>query len=146
MKPGACVVAHKEHVVDLIRSDKPMRKLDQMGDPRLILNGAILRATGLDELPQLINVIMGDMSFVGPRPCTPYEFEHYLPYHRRRCETLPGLTGLWQISGKNNTTFSEMIRQDIYYVDYCSLWMDFKIIGKTFGVLVDQVRQVEKSS
>src|SRR6185436_16766668 len=99
MKVDADCDAHRRHLADLMRSDAPMVKMDAKGDPRLIPLGKILRASGLDELPQLLNVLGGEMSLVGPRPCLPYEFEGYLPEQKRRFNTLPGLTGLWQVSG-----------------------------------------------
>src|SRR5205085_7876429 len=88
--------------------------------------------------PQLINVVRGEMSLVGPRPCVSYEYEKYLPRHRGRCGTLPGLTGLWQVSGKNNTTFEEMIDLDLLYVQNKTLWMDINIIARTIPALVIQ--------
>jgi len=104
-----------------------------------------LRATGLDELPQLINVLHGEMSIVGPRPCLPYECEDYLPWQWERFDTLPGLTGLWQVNGKNNTTFNEMIQYDITYARNKSLWLDVGIIAKTIPALVAQVRATRAS-
>jgi lipopolysaccharide/colanic/teichoic acid biosynthesis glycosyltransferase len=141
MKVNADSDAHRRHLADLMRSDAPMVKMDAKGDPRLIPLGKILRATGLDELPQLLNVLGGEMSLVGPRPCLPYEFESYLPEQKRRFNTLPGLTGLWQVSGKNKTTFSEMIALDINYAEKKSLWLDLKIIGRTFPAILTQVRE-----
>ena len=90
---------------------------------------------GLDELPQLLNIIRGEMSLVGPRPCLPYEYERYLPRHRQRCHTLPGLTGLWQTSGKNRTTFEEMIDLDIHYARHKSPFLDLKILIWTFPAI-----------
>ena len=94
-------------------SNTPMTKMDSKGDPRIIPFGWLLRSSGLDELPQLINVLRGEMSLVGPRPCLPYEYDRYLPWQRERFAAVPGLTGLWQVSGKNRTTFVEMIQLDI---------------------------------
>ena len=116
-----------------------MTKMDTTGDVRLIPFGAWLRATGLDELPQLINVIRGEMSVVGPRPCIPYEYEGYAPWQMERFNTLPGLTGLWQVSGKNRTTFAEMVRLDIQYVRRKSPGLDLLIILKTPIALLLQV-------
>ena len=115
-------------------------------DPRVIPFGSLLRATGLDELPQLINVLRGDMSIVGPRPCTPYEFTHYLPWQGERLSALPGLTGLWQVNGKNKTSFDEMVNWDIHYVRNMSLWMDLTIMCKTFPALQAQVVELILSS
>ena len=134
---------HREHAGRLIKSEAPMTKLDARSDPRLIPLGAALRATGLDELPQLINVVRGEMSIVGPRPCIPYEYELYEPWHRRRFDAVPGLTGLWQVSGKNRTTFDQMIRLDIEYSERSSLWLDLKIILKTLPALCIQCADVQ---
>lgn len=140
MHVDAPTVAHQEHLKDLINSSKPMTKMDAT-DPRVIRGGGILRATGLDELPQLINVLRGEMSIVGPRPCTPYEYEHYSPWHSRRLEALPGLTGLWQVSGKNKLSFEQMIQLDIHYAEQSSIWLDLRIMLKTFPVLAAQLRE-----
>jgi hypothetical protein len=119
------------------------------GDPRIIPFGVFLRASGLDELPQLINVLRGEMSLVGPRPCLPYEYDKYLPWQKERFGTVPGLTGLWQVSGKNKTTFVEMIQLDIKYAKNKTLWWDLKIILMTIPALVIQMletRQARKAS
>jgi exopolysaccharide production protein ExoY len=129
---------HAAHLAELINSNQPMTKLDTH-DSRVIPFGRLLRAFGLDELPQLINVLKGEMSLVGPRPCLPYEFERYQPRHRGRCATLPGLTGLWQVSGKNRTTFEEMIDLDLEYCRDKSVWLDLKIIALTIPAIVGQV-------
>ena len=141
MKVNAETETHKQHLADLMRSDAPMVKMDSRGDSRLIPFGSFLRATGLDELPQLLNVLWGQMSLVGPRPCLPYEYENYLPAQKRRFASLPGLTGLWQVSGKNRTTFTEMIALDIQYTETKSLWLDLKIMLKTFPALMTQVAE-----
>jgi lipopolysaccharide/colanic/teichoic acid biosynthesis glycosyltransferase len=140
MKPGSDVTVHQRHLENLMKSDQPMVKMDAK-DPRLIPLGGLLRSTGLDELPQLLNVLGGQMSLVGPRPCVPYEYENYEPEQKRRFESLPGLTGLWQVSGKNNTTFSRMIALDIEYARTKSLLGDLKIMLKTVPALVRQVRE-----
>ena len=135
---------HHEHLVGLMTSDRPMLKLDGAGDSRLIRCGLLLRSLGLDELPQLINVLHGEMSLVGPRPCIPYECQNYQPRHWRRFETLPGLTGLWQVSGKNRTTFEEMIDLDIRYVETCSPLLDLKILARTIPAIIGQVYDMRR--
>jgi len=141
---GADVSIHRGHWNELIVSNLPMEKMDSRGDPRLIPFGRILRETALDELPQIINVLRGEMSLVGPRPCIPYEYDRYLPWQKERFNTLPGLTGLWQVSGKNKTTFVEMMHLDIDYVRKKSLWLDLKIILMTIPALIVQVRSMRQ--
>lgn len=136
---GADTTFHQNHFKQLMDSNAPMVKLDARRDGRLIPGGWMLRASGMDELPQLINVLCGDMSLVGPRPCIPSEFEQYLPAQRERVNAVPGLTGLWQVSGKNRTTFEEMIRLDIHYARNVSLLLDLKIILLTPWALVVQI-------
>jgi len=105
-------------------------------DPRITRVGAWMRKYSLDELPQILNVIKGEMSLVGPRPPIPYEVEEYMDWHRARFHIIPGITGLWQVSGRNRLTFDEMIRLDIYYIENWSLWLDFKILLKTPAVVL----------
>jgi lipopolysaccharide/colanic/teichoic acid biosynthesis glycosyltransferase len=135
MRHNADTGFHQKHTQNLIQTQAPMVKLDATHDPRLIPFGTALRATGLDELPQLINVLRGEMSIVGPRPCVPYEAELFEPWHRRRFNAVPGLTGLWQVSGKNRTTFNQMVQLDIEYSERMSLGLDLKIILKTLPAL-----------
>ena len=140
---------HQGHLLQLMNSNTPMQKMDSEGDPRIIPFGVWLRASGLDELPQLINVLRGEMSLVGPRPCLPYEYDQYLPWQKERFQTVPGLTGLWQVSGKNKTSFVEMIQLDIRYAKNKTLWWDLKIILLTVPTLIVQMlesRRVGKSS
>ena len=145
MKPNADVRGHRDHTTNLIRGEHiPMIKLDATGDSRLIPFGAILRASGLDELPQLWNVLRGEMSLVGPRPCVRYEYEQYLDWQKKRFDVAPGLTGLWQVSGKNMTTFNEMINLDIEYGRRRSLWLDLKIIAKTIPALFELAYRTRK--
>jgi exopolysaccharide production protein ExoY len=139
MHVNAATDIHQGHLSELMNSNAPMIKMDAQGDPRIIPFGRLLRSSGLDELPQVINVLRGDMSLVGPRPCVSYEYEKYLPWQRERFNTLPGLTGLWQVSGKNHTTFTQMIQLDIRYSREKSLWMDLFIILKTVPTLLGQV-------
>jgi lipopolysaccharide/colanic/teichoic acid biosynthesis glycosyltransferase len=135
MRVDANAESHRRHTQDLIRSQAPMIKLDARRDPRLIPLGSILRVSGLDELPQLFNVLCGDMSLVGPRPCIPYECEAYEPWHWQRFDAVPGLTGLWQVSGKNRTTFDQMVHLDIEYSQRQNLGLDLAILFRTFPAL-----------
>ena len=144
MKVAADTGAHDCHVDALMASNRPLTKLDAIGDPRLIPGGAFLRAAGLDELPQIANVIWGEMSIVGPRPCTVYEYGRYRPWQRARTDGVPGLTGYWQVNGKNKTTFSEMIAMDLFYVTNASLRLDLLIIFKTIPAVWQQVMERRK--
>jgi lipopolysaccharide/colanic/teichoic acid biosynthesis glycosyltransferase len=132
-------VVHQSHLKNLMDSNAPMEKLDARGDSRITPAGKWLRASGLDELPQLLNVLRGEMSLVGPRPCLPYEAEKFLPWQQERFNATPGLTGLWQVSGKNRTTFTRMIQLDIEYARNLSLLLDLKIILKTAPALLAQM-------
>ena len=95
-----------------------------------------MRRFSLDELPQLWNVLRGDMSLIGPRPAMPYELEHYDEWHRRRLDAAPGITGLWQVSGRNRLSFDEMVQLDVQYLEDWSLSGDFKILMRTLPVLL----------
>jgi lipopolysaccharide/colanic/teichoic acid biosynthesis glycosyltransferase len=139
MKVNAETRTHERYLESLMRAERPMTKLDAAGDPRLIAFGRILRASGLDELPQLFNVLRGEMSLVGPRPCLSYEFQRYKPWQQERVNALPGMTGYWQVNGKNKTTFSEMIEMDIFYAKNMSVWLDLTIIIKTVPAIVSQL-------
>jgi lipopolysaccharide/colanic/teichoic acid biosynthesis glycosyltransferase len=139
MKVNVETQSHEGYFERLIQADCPMTKLDVCGDRRLIRGGRILRALGLDELPQLFNVLRGEMSLVGPRPCTPHEFERYLPGQKQRVNAPPGLTGYWQVNGKNKTTFSQMIAMDIFYGKNMSIGMDLAIMLRTPFAIAMQV-------
>ena len=143
MKVNAETGSHERHLASLMGNNSPMTKLDAAGDPRLIPLGRIFRATGLDELPQIFNVIRGEMSLVGPRPCLPYEFQRYERWQQERVNAAPGLTGYWQVNGKNKTTFSEMIDMDILYTKKMSLWLDLTIIFKTVPAVIQQVLEAQ---
>lgn len=146
MEADADTSVHRNHVAELIRSAqgdgaaKPMTKLGE--DPRVIPFGRILRGICVDELPQLINVLRGEMSLVGPRPPIPYEVHEYLPWQKRRLDTTPGLTGLWQVSGKNRLTFNEMVRLDIRYCRTKCLWKAVAILCRTPRAIVQEVADV----
>jgi len=141
MKVNVDTRVHETHLEHLIATDCPMTKLDAQGDPRLIQCGRFLRAAALDELPQIFNVLLGEMSLVGARPCTVGEFEHYRPWQRERVNGPPGLTGYWQVNGKNKTTFSEMIEMDIFYAGKMSVRLDLAIMLRTIPAVISQVRE-----
>ena len=141
---GAETTTHQGHLQQLMDSNVPMTKMDAKGDSRIIPCGTLLRASGLDELPQLVNVFKAEMSLVGPRPCLPYEAAKYLPWQMERFDALPGLTGLWQVNGKNRTTFTRMIQLDIEYARTKSLVLDLKIIFKTPLALLAQLRETRR--
>jgi lipopolysaccharide/colanic/teichoic acid biosynthesis glycosyltransferase len=105
-------------------------------DPRVTRLGRILRATSLDELPQLVNVVAGDMSIVGPRPRLPFEFATDNPAVARRLSVKPGLAGLWQVSGRARLNFDEALALDLQYVETWSFWLDLKLIARTFWVVL----------
>jgi lipopolysaccharide/colanic/teichoic acid biosynthesis glycosyltransferase len=105
-------------------------------DPRVTSIGRFLRKSSLDELPQFINVLRGEMTLVGPRPPLAYELAHYKEWHRGRLAVKPGLTGLWQVSGRSTVPFDEMVMLDLYYIENWSLTLDVKIILRTIPVMV----------
>ena len=140
MSPTAATNVHEAHVEHLIKSNKPMIKLDVTGDSRLIKGGCLIRTSGLDELPQFINVLRGEMSLVGPRPCLQVESELYDAHQRHRFAVQPGLTGLWQVSRTDFTTFSEMVEMDNNYVDRLAPIVDIQIILKTPFALLCQMK------
>ncbi len=133
---------HVRHITDAIERDAPITKLDDLTDKRIIPFGNLLRRSCLDELPQLWNVLRGEMSLIGPRPCLQFEAERLLPWQRRRFDTLPGMSGLWQISGKNRTTFKEMTRFDIRYSQKLSPGLDAKILFCTVPSILGMVFEV----
>lgn len=119
----------QEVLAALNEADGPIFKIRD--DPRLTRVGRLLRRTSLDELPQLVNVLRGEMSLVGPRPPLPNEVEKYQEWHKKRLEAPPGMTGLWQVSGRSHLSFDEMVLLDIYYIENWSPWLDFKILVRT---------------
>jgi lipopolysaccharide/colanic/teichoic acid biosynthesis glycosyltransferase len=139
MHVNADTSVHRNHLKNLIDNEQVMAKLDDGKDSRIIPYGYLIRAAGIDELPQLINVLRGEMSLIGPRPCLPYEAREYTAWQLRRFDTLPGLTGLWQVSGKNRTTFKEMMRLDIAYARKRALVLDAMIFLKTVPAILRQV-------
>lgn len=140
MHTGCDDAQYKQYLVDLIASERngsgaklPYRKM--AGDCRVTRIGKFLRRYYLDELPQLVNIIKGEMSLVGPRPHVPLEVAHYLPEQRRRLDVLPGVTGLWQVKGRADCTFNQLIALDLQYIDQWSLGMDLAILYETVAVL-----------
>jgi lipopolysaccharide/colanic/teichoic acid biosynthesis glycosyltransferase len=133
---------HQEFVSQFIRAslnldDFATSVFKLTRDPRVTPIGRLLRKTSLDELPQIWNVLRGEMSLIGPRPPLPYEFVEYKPWHRRRLlEARPGITGLWQVAGRSRTTFDEMVRLDLHYARRRSLWMDVRIFLATPAAVI----------
>ena len=124
----------KPQLEALNEADGPIFKIKD--DPRLTRVGRFLRRTSLDELPQIFNVLKGEMSLVGPRPALPEEVEQYEPWHRKRLRALPGMTGLWQVSGRSNLSFDEMVMLDIYYVENWSPGLDIAILLRTIPKVI----------
>ena len=137
---------HRQYVTHLINghhhktnngtTHKPLYKIKK--DPRITRVGHVLRRTSLDELPQLYNVLRGDMSLVGPRPALPYEVEQYDDFHKQRLIPKAGLTGLWQVSGRTSLTFEEMVRLDIEYSQRRSLSFDLQILLRTLPAVISR--------
>ena len=130
---------HREFVSEFIRQDGEGKndKIKKItNDPRVTKIGNFLRKTSIDELPQLFNVLRGEMSVVGPRPCLPYEWEQYDEWHRRRFSVIPGCTGLWQVSGRSAVDFNDMVILDLFYIDNMSPLLDLKIIFRTIPVML----------
>src|SRR3954452_1254139 len=133
MQHGADHDVHRDYMLALIESGTPAPKL--AGDARVTRFGGLLRRTSLDELPQLWNVLRGDMSLVGPRPPIPYEVEHYPPHWFDRFAVKPGMTGLWQVSGRSELELEEMVALDVEYARTRSLWLNVKILARTVPVV-----------
>jgi lipopolysaccharide/colanic/teichoic acid biosynthesis glycosyltransferase len=139
MRSGADTDPHRRYVQNLIGgpASSERGKLYKLSvDDRVTRVGRLLRSWSLDELPQLINVLRGEMALVGPRPVIPYEVEMYPDVYLRRFAVKPGLTGLWQVSGRNERTYDEMVRFDIEYADEASLLLDLRILFKTVPVVL----------
>lgn len=133
MKTGNHSDFHKKYVQNLIRNNispaqMGVKSLKMTADPRITRIGKLLRQFSVDEIPQLINVLRGEMTIVGPRPPLPYEFELYSNWHKQRLYILPGITGLWQVKAHNLVSFEEMVHIDLYYINNLSLWLDLKIM------------------
>ncbi|MBW2321452.1 MAG: sugar transferase [Deltaproteobacteria bacterium] len=131
---------HKHYVQNFIKKNgrcetDDIKVFKITDDPRVFKFGKFIRKTSIDEFPQFFNVIKGDMSLVGPRPCLGYEWECYEDWHKNRLNILPGCTGLWQALGRSSVTFEEMVILDLYYISNMTLWMDLKIVLQTFPVI-----------
>jgi lipopolysaccharide/colanic/teichoic acid biosynthesis glycosyltransferase len=140
MRDGNSHSAHMQYAKQMISGSAKPVSIDENGegvyklinDPRITRLGRFLRRTSLDELPQFLNVLRGDMSLVGPRPPIPYEVAAYQTWHRRRVlDVKPGITGLWQVTGRSRVNFDEMVRLDLQYANSWSPWLDFKILMRT---------------
>lgn len=131
-----CIGADKKLKEYLENNDEAREEFEKthklQNDPRITKIGNFLRKSSLDELPQMINILKGDMSFVGPRPVVEKEVEEYGTNKDKFLSVRPGLTGYWQVNGRSNTTYEERMKMELYYVDNCSLWLDIKIFFKTF--------------
>jgi exopolysaccharide biosynthesis polyprenyl glycosylphosphotransferase len=142
MRSGTSDQAHREYVKKWIGQNGHAAQVNGqhifklVQDPRITRVGNILRHLGIDELPQLINVLRGDMSLVGPRPALPYELELYKDWHKRRLDALPGITGLWQVNGRNRLGFDDMVRLDLEYLNSWSLTWDLKILLRSIPVVL----------
>jgi len=139
MKMDADSDVHKNHLKDLIGGNRVLTKLDDEEDCRLIPFAKLIRKSCLDELPQLYNVLKGEMSLVGPRPLLSYEVEEFTVWQRQRMHSLPGMTGLWQVSGKNRLTFCQMMRLDARYSRKASFIMDLLIFLQTIPAITGQI-------
>ncbi|UCF79697.1 MAG: sugar transferase [Candidatus Eiseniibacteriota bacterium] len=133
---------HREYLKEFVENgreaavDRKGRKVYKiMDDPRITTFGRFLRRTSLDEFPQLINVLRGEMSLVGPRPCLPYEWALYEDWQKERLAVTPGLTGLWQVTGRSNVSFHDMVILDLFYIFNWSFWRDLKLILRTIPVI-----------
>lgn len=144
MRPDNDDSIHREFAQNFINGQMSQSSLDGQKsnlykisqDPRITGLGGFLRRTSLDELPQFINILKGEMTIVGPRPPLEYEYEQYDDWHKLRLKVRPGLTGLWQVSGRSTVPFHEMVKLDLYYIENWSLAMDLKIMFRTIPVML----------
>jgi lipopolysaccharide/colanic/teichoic acid biosynthesis glycosyltransferase len=139
MRTGTDDAPHQEYIRSVadprtVPAGNGLYKLDRAGDVTAV--GRWLRKTSLDELPQLLNVVRGDMSLVGPRPCIPYEVEHFAPHHFARFEVPSGITGLWQVTARSRTTFAEALDLDVQYARGWTLGLDVLLLLRTARQLV----------
>ena len=144
MRAGSDDSIHREFTRSFIEGRMSNSSLDEKSpsiykltnDPRITPIGNFLRKTSLDELPQFLNILRGEMAIVGPRPPLQYELEYYEEWHKLRLEVKPGLTGLWQVSGRSSVPFNEMVKLDLYYIEHWTLLLDLKIMLRTIPVML----------
>lgn len=140
MRPHADQEVHRQAYARFVAgeplSDDPLMPFKLSGDSRITRVGAILRRTSMDELPQLLNVVVGNMSLVGPRPAIPYELMHYAPWHHERHYVKPGITGLWQVYGRSAVAFDGVMAYDVEYARSWTLGLDLKLIALTLPAML----------
>jgi lipopolysaccharide/colanic/teichoic acid biosynthesis glycosyltransferase len=142
MQANSDPALHHQLAAAWFAADDSARGYRSQRDPRVTRVGSFMRKTSLDELPQLINVLRGEMSLVGPRPAIPYELAYYAPAYYERQKLLPGITGLWQVQRRDRLSADEMMSLDLKYVHDCSLWLDIQIVALTIpALLADVVRR-----
>jgi undecaprenyl-phosphate galactose phosphotransferase len=126
----------KQKMIDFMKDENGTQKTKIINDSRVTWIGKIIRKLSLDELPQLFNVLKGEMSLVGPRPCLPYEYENYDEWQKRRVSVIPGCTGVWQVWGRSSVSFKESVVLDLYYINNMSPWFDLQLIFQTIPVML----------
>ena len=123
-------------IIEFMKDDNAESWTKIINNSRITWIGKIIRKTSLDELPQLLNVLKGDMSIVGPRPCLPYEYENYDWWQKRRVNVIPGCTGVWQVWGRSSVSFKESVVLDLYYINNMSPWFDLQIMLQTVPAIL----------
>ncbi|GAH78710.1 unnamed protein product [marine sediment metagenome] len=136
MKTSRNPSVHQEFMYEMIKNKKKEGILKITDDKRITKIGKYLRKFSIDEFPQLINILKGQMSLVGPRPCLPYEYSLYEDWHKKRFSVTPGLSGLWQAFGRSQVSYNDMVIMDLYYIENISFWLDLKIILKTIPAVL----------
>ena len=128
--------SRKKEMINFIKDEKNELKTKIINGDRVTWIGKIIRRTSMDELPQLLNVLKGDMSLVGPRPCLPYEYEIYDHWQKRRVSVVPGCTGVWQVWGRSSVSFKESVVLDLYYINNMSPWFDLQLMFQTIPAIL----------
>ena len=126
----------RKQMLDFMKDENAGGGTKVINDDRITWIGKFIRKTSLDELPQLLNVLKGEMSLVGPRPCLPYEYENYDEWQKRRVEVIPGCTGVWQVWGRSSVSFHESVVLDLYYINNMSPWFDVQIMLQTVPAII----------